>query len=63
VALSDYILKDELVEEFLMDLRSLLDDVIVTNVHLVFQDNQGSGKLCSKYMKVHQQYVKERLET
>jgi hypothetical protein len=71
VALSDYISEGELIEHFLMDLGHLLDDDLVTNVHLVYQDNQstialvknGGGKPRSKYMKMQQEYVKESLGT
>jgi hypothetical protein len=63
VALLDYITEGELIEHFIMDIGRLLDDDIVTNVHLVYQDNQstialvknGAGKSRSKYMKVRQE--------
>jgi hypothetical protein len=70
VALADYMLEGELIEDFLMDLGQLMDDDLVTNVHHVHQDNTstittvktGGGK-ASKYMKVRQEYVKENIET
>jgi hypothetical protein len=49
-----------------------MDDDFVTNVHLVYQDNQSvialvktrtAGKPRSKYFKVRQEYVKEGLAT
>jgi hypothetical protein len=71
VALSNYIAEGELIEHFVMDLGHVLNDDIITNVHLVYQDNQSTialvknagGKSRSKYMKVRQEYVKERLGT
>jgi len=67
VALADYVLEGELIEDFLMDLGHLMGDELVTNVHHVYQDNTstitivrtGGGKARSKYMKVRQEYVKE----
>jgi hypothetical protein len=49
----------------------MMDDDIVTNVLLVYQYNQytialvtGNGRsMCNRYMKVHLEYVKERLAT
>ncbi len=55
-----------------MDIGVLMDDNFVTNVHLVYQDNQSTIALVktsskansrSKYMKVRQEYVRERLGT
>jgi hypothetical protein len=71
VAVSDYLIEGELVEEFLMDLGVEFDEDIVTNVLLVHQDNtstislvtKGGGKPRSKYMKVRIEHVKERLGT
>jgi hypothetical protein len=73
VALADDILEGEMVEEFIIDLQVMMDDDFVTNVHLVYQDNQSTIALVkseskthkprSKYFKVHQEYVKERLQT
>ena len=71
VALSDYVLKGELIEDFLMDLGHLMDDDLVTNVHHVYQDNTstivivttGGSKPRSKYMKVREEYIKERVRT
>jgi hypothetical protein len=65
VALLDYIAEGELIDHFIMDLGHLLDDDIVTNVHLVYQDNQSTIALVknrgrksrSKYIKVRQEYV------
>ncbi len=56
VALADHFEEGELIEMFLMDLGHLLDEDIITNVHLVCQDNQstislvktGGGKSRSK---------------
>jgi hypothetical protein len=70
VALADHFEEGELIETFLMDLGHLLGEDIVSNVHLVYQDNQstislvttGGGQARSKYMKVRQEYVKERLD-
>jgi hypothetical protein len=69
VVLSDYKLEGELVEELIIDLGTLMDDIFVTNVDLVYQDNQNTiamvksigGKPRSKHIKVRQEYVKERL--
>jgi hypothetical protein len=71
VALSDYVLEGELIEDFLMDLGHLMDDDLVTNVHHVYQDNTstivivttGGSKPRSKYMKVREEYIKERVRT
>jgi hypothetical protein len=73
VALADNILEGEMVEEFIIDLQVMMDDDFVTNVHLVYQDNQSTIALVkseskthkprSKYFKVRQEYVKERLQT
>jgi hypothetical protein len=71
VVLSDYLMEGELIKEFLMDMGTMMDEDLVTNVHLVFQDNQSAialvkgdgGNMRSKYMKVRREYVKERLGT
>ncbi len=42
VALYNYILKGELVEEFIINLGTMMDDDFVTNVHLVNTDNQST---------------------
>ena len=71
IALSDHIQEGELIEEFLLDLSSLCDFEELNNVHLVYQDNKptitivttGGGKARTKYMKVREEYVKERLVT
>jgi hypothetical protein len=71
VALSDYHLEGELIEEFLLELSNMMDEELITNVHLVYQDNtstitlvkNGGGKARSKYMKVWQEYMKERIMT
>jgi len=72
VALSDSIIEGEQVKEFIMDLEKLMDEDFVTNVHLVYQDNQSiialvhttkRGKPISKYFKVWEEYVKECLAT
>jgi hypothetical protein len=71
LALSDYLVEGELIEEFLMDIGSLMDKDFVTNVHQEYQDNQSAislvkndgGNMRSRYMKVRREYVKERLAT
>jgi hypothetical protein len=71
VALSDHIQEGELIEEFLLDMEDLCNIAAMENVHLVYQDNQptitivttGGGKPRTKYMKVREEYVRERLET
>jgi len=71
VALSDHIQEGELIEEFLLDMSALFDFEVLDNVHLVYQDNKptitivttGGGKARTKYMKVREEYVKERLGT
>jgi hypothetical protein len=45
VALSDYILGGEMVEELLMDIEKLMDEDLVTNVHKVYQDNMSTVSL------------------
>ncbi len=63
VAVSNYILEGELVEEFIIDLGAMMGDDSVTNVHLVYQDNQSTtafvkavgGILRIKYMRVRQE--------
>jgi hypothetical protein len=70
VALADYVLEGELIEDFLMDLGHLMSNDLVTHVHHVYQDNTstitivktGGGK-ASKYMRVRQEYIKEHLDT
>jgi hypothetical protein len=71
VALADYMEEGELVEAFLADLGDLMMLDLVTDTHVVYQDNQptikivmnAGGNLKSKYMKVHAAYVAERLST
>jgi len=71
VALSDYLTEGELIEDFLMDMGTMMNEDLVMNVHLVFQDNQHAialvkgdgGNMRSKYLKVRREYVKERLGT
>ncbi len=71
MALSDHIQEGELIEEFLLDMSALCDFEVLDNVHLVYQDNKptitivttGGGKARTKYMKVREEYVKERLGT
>jgi hypothetical protein len=71
VVLSDYHLEGELIEEFLLELLNLMEEELITNVHLVYQDNtsmialvkNGGGKPRSKYMKVRQEYMRERVST
>jgi hypothetical protein len=71
VALSDHIIEGELIEGFVLDMGALCDIEVLDNVHLVYQDNQptiaivtkGGGQPRTKYMKVREEYVRERLET
>jgi len=71
VALSNYMNEGELIEDFVMELGCMMDEDLVTNKHLIYQDNQsmitmvkkGGGKQCTKYIKVRQVYVHERLGT
>lgn len=48
VALSDYTIKGEIIEELVMNLRQLLEEDLVTNVHLVHQDNMSTITLSTK---------------
>jgi hypothetical protein len=72
VALADLLIEGELVEDFVMELGHLMGNTdFVTDVHLVYQDNKstlamvttGGGKPRTKYMKVREEFVKERLKT
>jgi hypothetical protein len=71
VALADLLLEGELVEHFIMELGYLIEEDLVTDVHLIHQDNKstitvvttGVGKPRTKYMQVREEYVKERLKT
>jgi hypothetical protein len=72
VALVNLLIEGELVEDFIMELSHLMGSTdFVTNVHLVYQDNKstlamvmtGGGKPRTKYMKVREEFVKERLKT
>jgi hypothetical protein len=71
VALSDYMLEGELVEDFVMEIGYMMNEDLITNVHLIYQDNQstimlvknGGGKQRTKYIKVRQEYIHERLGT
>jgi len=73
VALSDNILEGEMVKEFIIDLQVMMGYDFVTNVHLVYQDNQSTIVLVkstsnmhkprSKKIKVRQEYVRECLGT
>jgi len=71
VALSDHILEGELIEGFVLDMGALCDIEVLDNVHLVYQDNKptitivtkGGGQPRTKYMKVREKYVMERLGT
>lgn len=42
VMLADFILEGEMIEEFVMEMGTLMDDGLLTNVHLVYQDNQST---------------------
>ena len=67
VALADFLHEGGLVEDFVKELGYLMND-FVTNVHWIYQDNKsaipvvkhGGGKPCMKYMKVREEYLKER---
>ena len=72
VALSDYLLQGELVEDFLMEIGCMINQDVVTDVHLIYQDNQSKTALVmkkdarqdkprTKYMKVRQEFARERL--
>jgi hypothetical protein len=71
VAMSDHIQEVELIEGFVLDMGLLCNLEVVNDVHLVYQDNQltitivtkGGGQARTKYMKVREEYVRERLET
>ena len=71
VALSDYVVEGGLVEEFLMDLGTLMDVDLIDTPLLIFQDNKSTitlvetngGKPRNKYMRVRIAYVAERLGT
>jgi hypothetical protein len=71
VALSDHILEGELIEGFVLDMGALCDIEVLDNVHLVYQDNKptmtivtkSGGQPRTKYMKVREKYVMERLGT
>jgi hypothetical protein len=71
VALSDYIDEGTLLEDFIMELRTLFDEDFVDTPQVVFQDNKstielvekGGGKPRTKYMKVRSAYMTERLST
>jgi len=70
VALSDHLQEGELVQEFLLDLGALCDIEVTERIPLVYQDNQptitivttGGGQARTKYMEVHGEYVRERLQ-
>jgi hypothetical protein len=70
-ALSDYMEEGELVEALVADLGDLMEEEIVSETHLVYQDKQptikivmdAGSKLRSKYMKVRAANVAERLTT
>jgi hypothetical protein len=70
VALSDYIQEGQLIEEFLLDMSALCDIDIMGQTQVIYQDNQptitivtkAGGKARTKYMKVREEYVRERLE-
>jgi len=71
VALSDYLEEGELIEAFVAELGDLIMEELITDQHVVYQDNQSTiktimnagGKMRSKYMKVRAAYVAERLGT
>jgi hypothetical protein len=71
VALSDYVDEGGLVEEFLMDIGTLMDVDLIDTPLLIFQDNKSTitlvetngGKPWNKYMRVWIAYVAERLCT
>jgi hypothetical protein len=71
VALSNYILEGELIKGFVLDMGALCGIEVLDDVHLVYQDNKpiitivtkGGGQPRTKYMKVREEYVRERLGT
>jgi hypothetical protein len=71
VALSDYLEEGAMVEEFLIDIGSLMDIELIDTPFVLYQDNKstitlvesGGGKHRTKYMRVRQAYVMERLGT
>jgi hypothetical protein len=71
VALADLLIEGEMVEDFIMELGHMMDTHFVTDIHLIYQDNKstltmvttGGGKPRTKYMKVREEFVKERLKT
>jgi hypothetical protein len=71
VALSDYLEEGAMVEEFLIDIGSLMDVELIDTPFVLYQDNKstitlvesGGGKHRTKYMRVRQAYVMERLGT
>jgi hypothetical protein len=71
VALSDYLEEGAMVEEFLIDLGTLMGTDFIDTPFVLYQDNRstitlvetGGGKYRTKYMKVRQAYVTERLGT
>jgi len=71
VALSDYIMEGELIKGFVLDMGALCGIEVLDDVHLVYQDNKptitivtkGGRQPTTKYMKVREEYVRERLGT
>jgi len=74
VVLSDYLLEGELIEDFLMEIGHMIDEDVITDMHLIYQDNQSTMVLVTKkdarqekprtkYMKVRQEFVCECLAT
>jgi hypothetical protein len=71
VALSDHILEGELIKGFVLDMGALCGIEVLDDVHLVYQDNKptitivtkGGRQPTTKYMKVREEYVRERLGT
>jgi hypothetical protein len=71
VALADCLIEGESVKDFVMELGNMMGEDFVTYVHLIYQDNRstmamvtaGGGKARTKYMKVREEYIRERLKT
>jgi hypothetical protein len=71
VALSDYLKEGAMVEELLMDISTMMGEDLIDTPFMIYQDNKstialvetGNGKHRTKYMKVRQAYVTERLST
>jgi len=71
VALSDYLEEGAMVEELLINIGTMMGEDLIDTPFMIYQDNKstialvetGNGKHRTKYMKVRQAYVTERLST